>query len=84
MLTAILTQDQPREADGTAELCAELGHLPLAIEQAGAYLAQARATPREYLDLLAHYPADMYQASAEGSDDALTLARMARRPGPAG
>ena len=76
LLAAILTQDRPREADGAAELCAELGFLPLAIEQAGAYLAQAGATPREYLDLLARYPAAMYQAAAEGGDAARTIARI--------
>ena len=78
LLAAILTQDRPREADGAAELCAELGFLPLAIEQAGAYLAQAGATPREYLDLLARYPAAMYQAAAEGGDAARTIARIWR------
>jgi hypothetical protein len=78
LLTAILTQDQPREAGGAAELCAELGFLPLAIEQAGAYLAQASATPREYLDLLANYPAAMYQAIPEGGDAARTIAQIWR------
>lgn len=34
MLTAILSPSQPGQADGAAELCAELGFLPLAIEQA--------------------------------------------------
>jgi tetratricopeptide (TPR) repeat protein len=76
LLSAILTQDRPREADGAAELCAQLGFLPLAIEQAGAYLAQAGATPREYLGLLARYPAAMYQAAAEGGDAARTIARI--------
>jgi hypothetical protein len=57
LLIAILTQDRPREVDGAGELCAELGCLPLAVEQAGAYMAEASATPREYLDLLARYPA---------------------------
>jgi len=76
LLTAILTQDRPREADGAAELCAELGYLPLAIEQVGAYLTQVGVTPREYLDLLARYPAAMYQATAEGSDAARTIARI--------
>ena len=78
LLSAILTQDRPREVDGAAELCAELGFLPLAIEQAGAYLAQVGATPREYLDLLARYPAAMYQAAAEGGDAARTIARVWR------
>ena len=76
LLTAILTQDQPREVDGAGELCAELGFLPLAIEQVGAYLAQAGATPREYLGLLARYPAAMYEAAAEGGDAARTIARI--------
>ena len=78
LLAAILSLDRPQDADGAAELCAELGYLPLAIEQAGAYLAQADATPREYLDLLARYPADIYQAAAEGGDAARTIARIWR------
>ncbi|HEV3291365.1 MAG TPA: NB-ARC domain-containing protein, partial [Streptosporangiaceae bacterium] len=76
MLAAILTPGRPGEADGADRLCAELGFLPLAIEQAGAYLAQAGATPREYLGLLARYPAAMYQAAAEGGDAARTIARI--------
>jgi hypothetical protein len=78
LLSAILTPGREREADGAAELCKELGFLPLAIEQAGAYLAQAGATPREYLGLLARYPAAMYQAAAEGGDAARTIARIWR------
>ncbi len=76
LLAGILTQDRPRNLDGAAELCAELGFLPLAIEQAGAYLAQAGVSPREYLGLLAAYPAAMYQAAAEGGDAARTIARI--------
>ena len=75
LLAAILVPARPGEADA-AELCAELGFLPLAIEQAGAYLAQAGVTPREYLDLLARYPAAMYQAAPEGGDAARTIARI--------
>ena len=78
LLAAILVSDRPQQADGAAELCAELGCLPLAIEQAGAYLAQASVTPREYLDLLARYPAAMYQAAPEGGDAARTIARIWR------
>ena len=78
LLAAILTPDQPGGLDAAAELCAELGFLPLAIEQAGAYLAQAAATPREYLGLLARYPAAMYQAAPEGGDAARTIARIWR------
>jgi tetratricopeptide (TPR) repeat protein len=78
LLAAILASGQPRGLDGARELCAELGFLPLAIEQAGAYLAQAGATPREYLGLLARYPAAMYQAAPEGGDAARTIARIWR------
>jgi hypothetical protein len=76
LLAAILAPARPQHADGAAELCAELGFLPLAIEQAGAYLAQGGGTPREYLDLLARYPAAMYQAAPEGGDAARTIARI--------
>jgi NB-ARC domain len=76
LLTATLTQDRTRETDGAAELCEELGFLPLAIDQAGAYLAETGASPREYLDLLARYPAQMYQVTPEGGDPGRTIARI--------
>ncbi|MFJ5228265.1 tetratricopeptide repeat protein [Kitasatospora sp. NPDC088391] len=61
-------------ADGGAELCAELGQLPLAVEQAGAYVAQSGTTARRYLELLAAYPAEMYHRTGEGRDGARTTA----------
>ncbi len=78
LLAAIVSTGRPWEADGAAELCAELGFLPLAVEQAGAYMAQAGVTSREYLGLLARYPAAMYQAGPEGGDTARTIARIWR------
>ena len=76
LLTQITVAVRPGDLDGAAELCEELGFLPLAIEQAGAYLAEAGITPRDYLDLLEQYPADMYQATAEGGDASRTIARI--------
>jgi hypothetical protein len=64
------------DLDGLRALCAELGHLPLAIEQAGAYLAQSGISARDYLDLLAQYPAVMYRDGAEGTPSDRTLARI--------
>ncbi|HEX7537091.1 MAG TPA: tetratricopeptide repeat protein [Dermatophilaceae bacterium] len=64
------------DLDGLRALCAELGYLPLAIEQAGAYLAQSGISAREYLDLLAQYPAVMYRDGAEGTPSERTLARV--------
>jgi tetratricopeptide (TPR) repeat protein len=62
--------------NGAVDLCEELGFLPLAIEQVGAYLAETGITPRDYLELLERYPADMYQASPEGGDASRTIARI--------
>ncbi|UQA92341.1 FxSxx-COOH system tetratricopeptide repeat protein [Streptomyces halobius] len=79
LLTRIATAGaDPRDMDGAAELCAELGHLPLAVEQAAAYLAQAPLlTPRGYLGLLARYPADLYGAGGvPGADSERTVARV--------
>ncbi|RKT74411.1 NB-ARC domain-containing protein [Saccharothrix variisporea] len=57
-------------------LCEELGWLPLAVEQAGAYLAQTRITPTAYLDLLRRYPARMFTTTVEGGDAQRTMARV--------
>lgn len=59
-------------------LCEELGWLPLAVEQAGAYLAQSRVIPTAYLDLLRRYPARMFTTTAEGGDAQRTMARVWR------
>lgn len=66
------------ETDGSAELCAELGHLPLAVEQAAAYCAETGTTPRAYAEMLASWPTEMFAAAAEGGDSARTVARIWR------
>jgi tetratricopeptide (TPR) repeat protein len=58
-----------------AELCAELGYLPLAVEQAAAYLRQSGLTPRAYLARLAASPARTYGLAAVGSDAERTITR---------
>jgi hypothetical protein len=69
LLTRIAVQGRPgADLDGAAELVAELGYLPLAVEQAAAYLRQNRLSPRGYLDLLAASPAVMYGQTARGAD----------------
>jgi tetratricopeptide (TPR) repeat protein len=57
-------------------LCSELGRLPLAVEQAGAYIAQTRITPTAYIDLLKRYPAQMFAATSEGGHPHRTMARV--------
>lgn len=77
LLTRIVRAEWP-EADLTDadRLCEELGWLPLAVEQAGAYIAQTRIIPTTYLDLLARFPARMFTATAEGGDSQRTMARV--------
>nr|WSX78594.1 tetratricopeptide repeat protein [Streptomyces sp. NBC_00899] len=65
----------PETLDGGAQLCAELGHLPLAIVQAGGYIAQNDLTARAYLALLAGQPAHLYATGDEDTDPGHTVAR---------
>ena len=69
----------PGALDGGAELCAELGFLPLALTQAGAYIAQNQLgdepSARKYLRLLANHPAHMYATGDEDTDSEGVIAR---------
>ncbi|MFI9393067.1 tetratricopeptide repeat protein [Streptomyces bauhiniae] len=77
LITSIITRKGPRDLDGAAELCTELGHLPLAVEQAGAYIAQNPfTTPRTYLQLLAEHPATMYERGGATTRAERTVARV--------
>ncbi|NXY94808.1 tetratricopeptide repeat protein [Streptomyces sp. BR123] len=77
LLTGITTAAGPRDLDGAAELCEELGHLPLALEQVSAYLAQnTLTTPRAYLALLAGHPAAMYCQGSATTRGEGTIARI--------
>lgn len=79
LLSGIVTAAGGQDLDGAAQLCAELGYLPLAVEQAAAYLAQNPATtPRVYLGLLAGYPAAMYGRGGVWTDPQRTVARIWR------
>ena len=62
-------------------LAAELGYLPLALEQAAAYIQYTAITPAAYLDRLRRYPARMFAASADSdavgeADRQRTVARI--------
>ena len=81
LLLGILTHGRqllPGRGVGLTALCSELGNLPLALEQAGAYIAETGITPADYLALLAAYPATMYRETAEGGDPQRTIARIWR------
>ena len=48
------------EEDVARQIAGELGHLPLALEQAAAYLDRSAMPPRAYLDLLRRRAAELY------------------------
>ena len=78
VLLAGILRTAPDDLDGGAELCAELGFLPLAISQAGAYMDQNHLGPRDYLRLLAEHPAHLYATGDEDTVSERTIARIWR------
>ncbi|MEU0413623.1 tetratricopeptide repeat protein [Streptomyces griseorubiginosus] len=56
-------------------LCAELGHLAMAVEQAASYCAETDTRASSYLRMLAESPAQMFVDTAEGGDLEKTIAR---------
>nr|WP_239105699.1 FxSxx-COOH system tetratricopeptide repeat protein [Streptomyces sp. SID8014] len=64
------------DAPGLRELAARLGHLPLALEQAGAYLEETGAGLPDYLALLRESPGEALGTAAYGTASARTLARV--------
>ncbi|MEV0043000.1 tetratricopeptide repeat protein, partial [Nocardia rhamnosiphila] len=77
LLVGLITAAGPRDLDGAAELCEILGYLPLAIEQAGAYLAQQRfTTPRAYLRLVEDRPGPTLGRAVAGTDPQRAIARV--------
>jgi len=61
---------------GAVELVRELGCLPLAVEQAAAYMRQAKMSPRGYLSLLALTPTEARESADGGTDPERAIARI--------
>ncbi|GGV12153.1 hypothetical protein GCM10010260_58470 [Streptomyces filipinensis] len=79
LLTRILTSSGGSpDLDGAADLCEELGYLPLAVEQAGAYIAEASLTHHGYLRLLTDHPTEMYREAGEKHRSEQTIAQIWR------
>ncbi|MFE2835087.1 tetratricopeptide repeat protein [Streptomyces mirabilis] len=72
-ITGRLSED---DAGSLADLAQELGHLPLALQQAGAYLAQTRTSPDTYLTQLRADPAGVLAATAPGDPQQRTIAQL--------
>ncbi|MFE6917393.1 tetratricopeptide repeat protein [Streptomyces rubiginosohelvolus] len=76
LLNRVANPGGSRDMIGAADLCAELGQLPLAIQQAAAFLAQnPLLTPRRYGELLRQDPASMHRQGGEVPDAERTIAR---------
>ncbi|WP_405931613.1 tetratricopeptide repeat protein [Streptomyces sp. NBC_00827] len=66
------------DADEARALADELGYLPLALEQAGAFIVQTGITIAEYSAMLRLYPQRATAAAPGGSDPERTVARIWR------
>ncbi|MFF7866178.1 tetratricopeptide repeat protein, partial [Streptomyces qaidamensis] len=64
----------PEQHQDAAALAADLGHLPLALEQAGAYLFETGTSPADYRQMLGQ----VMDAAAGGIDPERTIARIWR------
>ncbi len=68
LITSRTGRHDNTDQDAAASIAAELGRLPLALDQAAAYISQTRITPATYLQRLQQHPAVMYAASGTGQD----------------
>ncbi|MYS95276.1 tetratricopeptide repeat protein [Streptomyces sp. SID5464] len=77
---AVLQEITGRHDDGDVasliELADELGHLPLALQQAGAYLAQTRTSAGTYLAQLRTDPAGVLATAPPGDAQHRTIAQL--------
>ncbi|MFF2847055.1 tetratricopeptide repeat protein [Streptomyces sp. NPDC058001] len=81
LFTRIVTHGRPSTSVSLLEvalLCAELGFLPLAVEQAAAFCAETGTGPREYRGMLAEAPGEVLADTTEGGDTDRTIARVWR------
>ncbi|WP_076971006.1 FxSxx-COOH system tetratricopeptide repeat protein [Streptomyces sparsogenes] len=71
-----LTRSDPNsEASAAQELADELGYLPLALEQAGAYIRRTRNTYSAYLHRFRTQAARMLNTPGNGDPHSITIAR---------
>ena len=80
LLERVIRDGSVGEADltGASELCERLGRLPVAIDQAGAFIAQNGSSPARYLALLERHGAGLFEHAAVGADPQRTVARIWR------
>lgn len=75
-ITTTTRHGGPDDRTAADAIAGELGYLPLALDQAAAYIIQTRITPGQYLDRLRDHPMRMYAAYVEGGDAQRTIMRL--------
>ncbi|MFG1620161.1 FxSxx-COOH system tetratricopeptide repeat protein, partial [Nonomuraea wenchangensis] len=77
LLADLIGPPDSADTDGLKQLAEQLGDLPLALTQAGAYIARTpRITLRRYLNLLETWPARMYDAATVDQDAERVIAKV--------
>jgi tetratricopeptide (TPR) repeat protein len=72
VITARTGWTTARDQAGAAAVAAELGFLPLALDQAAAYMVQARIGPGPYLDRLRRNPARLHAAAVSPAQQTIS------------
>ncbi|MET8182884.1 FxSxx-COOH system tetratricopeptide repeat protein [Streptomyces sp. NPDC005336] len=75
LLHQLAGREDPEEYSAAEELTDELGHLPLALEQAGAYIRRTRTTYTGYLQRFRAQAARMLNTPGNGDPHSTTIAR---------
>ncbi|CAG0994090.1 hypothetical protein ANRL2_03433, partial [Anaerolineae bacterium] len=73
-LQFLLERTQQHDADAATELAGELGYLPLALEQARAYMESTGRTLADYLELFKAHQLEVLSRGASSSDYPYTVA----------
>ncbi|TDB82846.1 tetratricopeptide repeat protein [Actinomadura sp. KC216] len=76
LITTITGLTTPEDRQTAAAIALELGYLPLALDQAAAYIRQTRITLGRYLGLLRQHPARYHAKAADGDKAQATIARL--------
>lgn len=76
LLSRVASIAQAEAQGDLADIASEVGDLPLALLQAGSYIAQTHIKPAQYLERLRSHPHRMFSASGDEQDSARTIARI--------
>lgn len=76
LITTITGHTTPDDRRTATAIARELGYLPLALDQAAAYIRQTRITLGRYLVLLQQHPDRYYARAADGDKAQATIARL--------